>query len=586
MAEAILIFEEDKLDKTTSLYELYSRFYEGMNAANMVDAPDFSSPPLTELGEIDMTAINKKIAEYSTILVKNSSYMMANSIMTTVGGSGGGGTSGVGFLSRNGDSMVGRLTALYGFQAGYDNQVIFETVINADEKKKGLVHGHLIIDEDTEVKGRLNLSDSGVYMSNVNVLYYTDNKLNISSSNILVTGGVVVDGTFKLGNIIINENGLFNGDQEYYYKGNCNKKEVDWSMRNGHVYGTLQVDGDTTLQGILTSLDGFQLGLGDKKLFYSNSKEDGTNYLQLATDLSLLTGYGIKFSDKYIIKVRGGADNIVSFSAPGMTMNLGDSDGETPTTKIALQTGIYNHSGIYRIISQFGDGNFPNSFSAGCGNSGPTVLQTYYKSGNDCGVISKEKIRIGDASGPSLSTGTNRDLVFEAPFVHVSNEVEQTDPIKSILSYQPTTSLFKDQSLGWSSSLNFDTDGEFFTFNKSVEAVSFSIISEKYKTQLLENALFFGDGIFLEGVSDGILYNGEAYFSSGLGSKRFASGFSGYGWNISENKLYGGIAATFDELTIRKKMRIYELEVQKSTVTNGSLWVSDSCSGDLVEEII
>lgn len=86
MAEAILIFEEDKLDKTTSLYELYSRFYEGMNAANMVDAPDFSTPPLTELGEIDMTAINKKIAEYSTILVKNSSYMMANSIMTTVGG--------------------------------------------------------------------------------------------------------------------------------------------------------------------------------------------------------------------------------------------------------------------------------------------------------------------------------------------------------------------------------------------------------------------------------------------------------------------------------------------------------------------
>jgi len=49
--------------------------------------------------------------------------------------------------------------------------------------------------------------------------------------------------------------------------------------------------------------------------------------------------------------------------------------------------------------------------------------------------------------------------------------------------------------------------------------------------------------------------------------------------------LTGNISATFDDLTIRKKMRIYELEVQKQSVTNGSWWVSDACSGDLVEEI-
>ena len=50
--------------------------------------------------------------------------------------------------------------------------------------------------------------------------------------------------------------------------------------------------------------------------------------------------------------------------------------------------------------------------------------------------------------------------------------------------------------------------------------------------------------------------------------------------------LTGNIEATFDGLTIRKKARFYELEVQKQSVTNGSLWVSDSCSGDLVEEIV
>ena len=67
---------------------------------------------------------------------------------------------------------------------------------------------------------------------------------------------------------------------------------------------------------------------------------------------------------------------------------------------------------------------------------------------------------------------------------------------------------------------------------------------------------------------------------------RFASGFAGYGWAIAQDELVGGYSATFDELTIRKKARFYELEVQKHSVTNGALWVSDSCSGDLVEEIV
>ena len=69
---------------------------------------------------------------------------------------------------------------------------------------------------------------------------------------------------------------------------------------------------------------------------------------------------------------------------------------------------------------------------------------------------------------------------------------------------------------------------------------------------------------------------------SGISSERFASGFAGYGWAILPNLTTGNIAATFDELTVRKKMRIYELEVQKITATNGSLWVSDNCSGDTV----
>lgn len=586
MAEATLIFDENELDKASSLYELYSRFYEGMSAANVVDAPDFSvNPPLTDTGEVDIVLINAKLSEYSTVLMKNSAYMMANSIASTINGSGSGGVSGVGFVSRNGDTMIGKLGVLYGFQAGAENQLIFETVINSDKEKSAHVLGRLLVDEDILVDGKLTIGNDGIYMSNINVLSYLDDILKISSDNICLAGDILVNGTFKLGDIIINDNGLFNGENEYYHKGNSNNKDVDWSAHNGYIYGTLQVDKSAIFNDTVEALCGFKLGADKEKMLYTDAGEDGINYLQLASDLNLLTGFGIRFDNNYIIKVRGGSDNIVSFSAPGKIMNLGDSDGELLTTKINLQTGIYNHGGDYRIISQYGDGNFPNSFSAGCGNSGPTVLQTYYKSGDDCGVVLPKRVRLGNSSGVSMYEGDDKSFAIESPFIHMVNDVEQTDYIRSALSHRETKSLFRDQSLAWSSSLNFDTEGEFFTFNKPVESTSFSIISEKYKTRLLENALFFGDGIFLEGITDGILYSGEAYFSSGLGSIKFASGFAGYGWNISENKLYGGISATFDELTIRKKMRIYELEVQKSAVTNGSFWVSDSCAGDTVEEI-
>ena len=55
---------------------------------------------------------------------------------------------------------------------------------------------------------------------------------------------------------------------------------------------------------------------------------------------------------------------------------------------------------------------------------------------------------------------------------------------------------------------------------------------------------------------------------------------AGSGWGITHNKTTGNVTATYDEVTIRKKMRAYELEVQKNSVTNGSLWVSDSCQVD------
>jgi len=114
MAEAKLNFDEAALDKSTGLYDLYSRFYEGMRTANLCDGPDYvSNPPLTESGEIDAAAIAEGLANHSTILMKNSAYMMANAIMSSVSGGGSGGSAGVGFLSRSGDTMTGALSTIW-----------------------------------------------------------------------------------------------------------------------------------------------------------------------------------------------------------------------------------------------------------------------------------------------------------------------------------------------------------------------------------------------------------------------------------------------------------------------------------------
>lgn len=590
MAEAKLNFDESALDKTTGLYDLYSRFYEGMRTANLCDGPDYvTNPPLTESGEIDTAAIEEGLANHSTILMKNSAYMMANAIMSSVSGGGSGGGSYVGFVSRSGDSMTGALGALYGFQAGSGNKLIFETTIDSSDKQVAHIHGYLTVSEYLTVSGQFNVGNDGIFFSNQQSIFYKDDVLNIASQDIKMTGKVAVDGDLSVGAISIGTNGIFNGTNEYYHAGNSNNSTTDWDMRNAHVYGDLTVDGAQNYNGRLTALKGFDLGEDDKKLLYSyKENEESAAYIQLATDLALWSGYGIKFDNTYIIKVRGGSDNIVSFAAPGKIMNLGDSDGETKTVHIALQTAIKNYNGDYSIVTQYGDGNFPNSFSAGCANSGPTVLQTYYTNANDCGIISKRNLRLGTASGPIINTGNlNDDVVFDLPYVHVLVEgLPQTERIPFNLRYMATTSLFRDQSKEWSASLNFDTDAEFFTFNKHVESASFSIISEKYKTRLIENTLFFDDGVFIEGVTDGLRFTGNAYYVNNVSSMRFASGFAGYGWAIAQDELVGGYSATFDELTIRKKARFYELEVQKHSVTNGALWVSDSCSGDLVEEIV
>lgn len=607
MAEAKLNFDEAALDKSSDLYHLYDRLYQGMQKANEVDAPAFPSADDLIVKDNDGNAtfdangnpildsaktaqIDQISADYSGIMMKNSAYLFANSIMSVLSGtgSGTGGSTSSGFVSRAGDSMKGAFSAWYGFDAGVNGQKIFEVSIDADEKKWAIVHGNLRVTEDAEINGLIKVG-KGISFDGNKTIYLDNNTLVIERQNITLKGDVTVDGTFTLGDVVINQNGIFWDKYEFYHSGNSNKSDVDWTMNNGNVYGNLTVKGDASVDGKLTSSGGFSLGALQKPLLYSEtvSSIDGdgntvnTAQVVLDSDFRIINGHGIKFDNDYIVNVRN--NSVVSFSAPGMIMNLGDSDNGKQTEKISLQSDIWDYSNNFKIISKEGAGNFPNGLRAQCAVNGSSVLETYRTDENNLGVLFHKQIRFGAIDGPAIYRDPNTGgLNIQIPYVNGEVSGNPTEQLSFKTYFAQTTSPFRNKSLSWSATLHFASDAEFFAFDKPVEADYFAIKSDRYHTRLIEDALFFDDGKFIEGVTDGLRYAGNGYFDGNISSPSFASGFAGYGWAVKDEVTSGGFHATFDALTVRKKMRVYELEVQKISCTNGSLWVSDFCSGDEV----
>lgn len=585
MAEAKLNFDEGSLDKGSALYKLYSKYYQGMVSAGETTPPDFSTPPTTPDGNIDVDTINQSLANYSTILMKNSAYLFASTISDVFTGGEGGGEGGGeldGYLKKAGGSMSGELNALYGFKAGISGIKFFETVGTNEEAYK------LIVYKDLELEGSLKLNNI-TFKNQASISYLNEKDIVIDSDILKLTGSMSVNDSIVVGKIrITSDKILYQDTHNFYHEGNANQPTIDWQSQNMLVNDSLKVKNSVNILGELKT-GAFYLGKisaenePEKYMMYSEMLENSQNRVVLNADLSINPGYGILFFDNYILSVRQGTDNVVSLSAPNMILNLGDNN----TSDISLQADIKNYNRTYTLISKNGDGYFPNSFKAGCGNSGGVVMETY-NSSDGTGVWFKDRIKIGDKDkGPAIFSNTSQhSLDGILSYIRIDNDVQYTEKINFSLYNQITTSLLQSLDKEWSATLHINTDAEFICFDKPIEGTVFSIASSQYKTHLKENVLFFNDGAYLEGLDDGIRYAGNAYFDGNIGSRSFASGFAGYGWSIQENKLYGGISATFDELTVRRKMRIYELEVQKQNIVNGSYWVSNSCSGDRVEEIL
>ena len=599
----------ENLSQDSALYALYTRYYENMVSANDVDTPTFEPTP-AELDEngyptADFDArVQAGIAYYSEIQMRNAAYNSAVAVLSSIGGNNGNGT-GSGFVARAGDSMLGTLRAKYGFEAGYNGTKIFDTTIvteDGDIFNKAHVYGCLEVDD------RIEVGDDGIYLDGNQTLYYEGDygKIVLAGTNITLDGDVESSGSITVGDIVISianddsgtENEIYNGENVYYHAGNSNNEDEDWAAKDLEVFGNLTVHGNQSFGGLLSALHGFELGADDTVMFQSvvqldeNEEEIVDKWLGLKSFIDLDNGTGLTYNGHPILKAGKDSNNEyrVDFGAPAMKMYLGASDGDTLTSRIVLASDIYNYANTFRIISRIGDGNFPNSFSAGCAASGPTVMQTYYEGVGNYGLVMSGLLRFDSVNGPFLSIGeSERELKATIPYNHVVESSPYTEYLPVTMKFVETTSLFRNLSLAWSATMEFGSASanmEFFRFGKPVEAGFFSINSSQYKTKLGENILFFDDGVFLEGVTGGIYHSGNATFSGSISSTTFASGFAGYGWAVKADQLYGGHEATFDSLVVRKKMRVYELEVQKISATNGSLWVSDACSGDSVTEIV
>lgn len=507
-----------------------------------------------------------------SVRLRNTSYVIANAVTLGIVGGEGGGEDGVlgDYLLRKGDSMVGTLSANYGFEAGVNNTRVMRTFKEDIPDDHGGIAGSIY---GVEVNGRLNVGGGSFYMDGNQVLVYGNDALGLQADRIALSAReIVTEGSLQIGgHLVLSGEGIDFDGYRFYHSGNSNRDTVSWAMQDGTVAGNLRVSGTGTFGGSLESLYGVRLGArGHTVLTVGEGLVSVTGALDVST--------GIKLGSGFVLKSEG---TDVVFSSPAGRLILGGSD----TEHVRLNSAIYDVKDEYRLISPYGDGYFPNSLSAGHG-LGNVLLETYRTSVDDAGVVVTKRLRLGGKTGVSIE-GDNETLTLSSSFVYNEENSSGRMTKKSIavplsLRHLASTSVYKPLNKT-SNSLFLDSGADFVVLNKPVEAISIGI--RDTSTRMTDGYLFFTEDIYLRKTDGGIRIKGNVLFNDSMSSDGFSNGFSGSGWKVGRNEMTGNVFATFDELTVRKKMRIYELEVQKMSSLNGSIWVSNTCAGDRVERL-
>ena len=542
-----------ELDKGSLCYSIYIQLYNHFFNAQQKKGPD--SPYGIEEGDD------------TSIRLHNTAYGFADAIAGSVSGEGTGGSGGVliDYLKKSGGDMSGTLRANYGFEAGAGNTCLLRTYY--EDQRHGIqFYGDVQIGGENLIIGGRRLLG---YAADGGVAWLEADIIDFKGASIRSTGEMLF-GSSKEDGVFISPVSVQIKGRHVWHEGNANLPSADWSMKDAGVAGALYVTGDAVLSGLLRAVHGFELGIAGTVLLSGTAGHIHTNAF-----LSFGTGYGVKIGGvAVLIRVNEGD---IQLGAVGADLLLGSEQ----THKIRLFAGISDIDGDHILLTKYGAAYFPDSLTVRH-NYGDDLLSSYRNDSFDEGMIIHKYLRFGTSTGAMLY-GNSDGITFSSLSEHRKTEGSQFAVCETSFSHRPSTSSYRTSGRD-SDSLFISTSADFITTGKPLEATGHIGIDGSL-TRLSAGAVYFDNERYLLAVTGGIKHYGNSVFLGTLSSEYFASGFAGGGWAISRNRTTGNIVATFDELTIRKKMRIYELEVQKNSATNGSLWVSDSCSGDRVEKL-
>jgi hypothetical protein len=551
------------LDPNSLCYSIYNQLYHTF--FNAQDKKDAEHPyGITE-------------GDDTSVRLKNTAYGFAEAIAGGVAGDAQTGEGGIllDYLKKTGGDMTGKLTANYGLEAGIANTRLLETFKREETDGEGQVIAEIF---GIKITGHLEVGASSLFIGGKQLLAY-DNATDTArlasgqidfADSVLLSQGELLLGQDKETGIYISPQILLVKGKEVFHRGNADLESIDWTMRDGTIHRNLEVKGASVLSGLLKACHGVELGI------------DGNTCLSIDADkinvrhfLSFASGYGIKIENIPVL-VRVNEEDI-QLGAVGGDLLLGNEH----TNKIRLQANLLDTDGDYVLLSKYGAAYFPDSLRVRH-NYGDDLLSSYRVDANDEGITIHKKLRFVTSRGACLS-GKEDGIVFSSFVEHITPGERTVLAYDTLIKYLPSTSRYKPLNR-LSDTFFITTQADFVLFEKPVETKGHIGIDNSF-TRITDGCLFFTNEHYLLSAPDGIKHYGNAYFLNHISSELFSSGFAGSGWAILKNGTTGNVSATFDELTVRKKMRIYELEVQKISAANGSLWVSDSCQGDRVEKL-
>lgn len=495
--------------------------------------------------------------EQAIKIINNYALMMSSVIGDAIDAGGGGGSGGGAILSdyvkKSGGVdaiMAGQLTSNNGFMAGIGgaNALSFEKNI-ALARDLANFPASINMQSDLFYGYKKVLSVNGTIVE-----FNKDNEFTggfdfglspIKTKGDFQVGLTPIDGFFTDGEVVKFK------DNDIYHYGNSNLDTIDWRMKNGFVAGTLVVEGEITSKSLLSALYGFKAGVGG--VIKLATRTEG---IDVVGDIYMGVGTGIISNTnlKHIIKDSGSGNTSIDASGGNILI------GQNNTVAVRLMTSLTDETGVRNLIDKFGLAKFNWGITGGVDGVSTFSAISRGTSNAEKGTIFYNFIDIANQK-TRIKSNDNFDFEF------ITNDIK--------------TSIGKNSNNSY-----FSTTATNFIFDKPLYSKNTIGVSES-ATRLENNKVFVGESTaniphYFQNMPDGVKLFGKMYFTDDITTETFSTGFSGSGVSIK----FSDSSITADEITVRKKIRSYETEVQNNSAINGSIWISSSCSGDSVEEIV